>query len=41
LLRSRQRVALARAAALVGRFVAEDRNRSGLEARINMDPEED
>jgi len=40
LLRSRQRVALARAAALVGRFVAEDRNRSGLRARINMDPEE-
>ena len=40
LLRSRQRVALARAAALVGRFVAEDRNRSGLQARINMDPEE-
>jgi primosomal protein N' len=40
LLRSRQRIALARAAALVGRFAAEDRNLSGLEARINMDPEE-
>ena len=40
LLRSRQRAALARTAALVARLSAEDRNRSGLEARINMDPEE-
>jgi primosomal protein N' (replication factor Y) len=40
LLRSRQRAALARAAALVGRLSAEGRSRSGLEARINMDPEE-
>jgi primosomal protein N' len=41
LMRSRQRVALARAAALVGRFAAEGRrNRSALDARINMDPEE-
>jgi primosomal protein N' (replication factor Y) len=40
LLRSRQRVALAKAAALVGRLATEDRNRSGLLTRINMDPEE-
>lgn len=40
LLRSRQRVALARAAALIARFAAVDRSRSGLAARINMDPEE-
>jgi primosomal protein N' (replication factor Y) (superfamily II helicase) len=40
LLRSRQRVALARAAALIGRLAAEGRSRSGLKARINMDPEE-
>ncbi|MDQ4129022.1 MAG: hypothetical protein M3151_13935 [Actinomycetota bacterium] len=40
LLRSRQRVALARAAALVGQFVAEDRKRSRLETRVNMDPQE-
>jgi primosomal protein N' (replication factor Y) (superfamily II helicase) len=40
LLRSRQRVALARAAAQVGRLAAEERNRSDLEARINMEPEE-
>jgi primosomal protein N' (replication factor Y) len=40
LLRSRQRVALARAAALIGRLAAEGRSRSGLNARINMDPEE-
>ena len=38
LLRSRRRVALARAAALVSRLAAEDR--SGLQARVNMDPEE-
>ena len=40
LLRSRQRSALAKAAALVARLAAEDRDRGGLEARINMDPEE-
>jgi primosomal protein N' (replication factor Y) len=40
LLRSRQRVALARAAALIGRLSAEGWSRSGLEAHINMDPEE-
>ena len=40
LLRSRQRSALAKAAALVARLAAEDRDRGGLETRINMDPEE-
>lgn len=40
LLRSRRRAALARAAALVARLSAKDRNRKGLEARVNMDPEE-
>jgi primosomal protein N' (replication factor Y) len=40
LLRSRKRGALARAAALVARLTAEARGRGGLEARIDMDPEE-
>lgn len=40
LLRSRKRGALARAAALVARLAAETRGRGGLEARIDMDPEE-
>ena len=40
LLRSRKRSALAKAAALVARLAAENRDRGGLEARINMDPEE-
>jgi primosomal protein N' (replication factor Y) (superfamily II helicase) len=40
LLRSHQRVALARAAAFIGRFAAEGCSRSGLQARVNMDPEE-
>jgi primosomal protein N' (replication factor Y) len=40
LLRSRRRGALAEAAALVARLAAESRGRGGLEARIDMDPEE-
>ncbi len=44
LLRSRKRTALAKAAALAARLAAESRgrgqNHGGLEARINMDPEE-
>jgi primosomal protein N' (replication factor Y) (superfamily II helicase) len=41
LLRSRRHVALTRAAALIARLAAEDRGRRhGLDARINMDPEE-
>ena len=40
LLRSHRRTALAETTALVARLGAESRNRDGLRARINMDPEE-